>query len=462
MEKNEKEIEATKKLSIIEAGTSSIMTGGGDSYIIPYALVLNATNSQIGFISSFVGLFGASAQILGSKLVYSFKRKKVVTLAVILQASFWLLIASLGILYRNEIIKNPILALIIFYCLAIVSGSLGGPAWFSMLGDLIPQNIRGKFFSNRNKLAGTVSMITTFLVALFLDYAKKGEFLIAGFIIVFSIVATTRYISAFLFSKHYEPSTKTKKDSYFGFWKFIKKAPSNNFGKFVIYVGMINFATMLAGPFFAVYMLDELKFSYLIFTLVNISAGIFTIMSLSLWGKLGDKYGNISLLRIGSIIIPFASGLWLVSQNPIYLIFIPQLAAGVGWAAFNLGASNFIYDAVTPERRAICVAYFTMVNGIGIFLGALAGGFFLENIKINFMNIFLLLFLISTIMRILASSIMLPKIKEVRKVESLKTRTAIISNLYISSVKPITELFRGVKIPLISAIKPIKGEQKPL
>mgnify|MGYP001578516286 FL=1 len=92
---------------------------------------------------------------------------------------------------------------------------------------------------------------------------------------------------------------------------------------------------------------------------------------------------------------------------------------GVGWAAFNLAASNFIYDSVTPQRRALCVSYFNIFNGIGVFFGATLGGLLTHYLAISFMNKFLFVFLISGVLRFLFVIIMLPFLKEARKIRRL-------------------------------------------
>ena len=265
-----------------------------------------------------------------------------------------------------------------------------------------------------------IIILLIFIIALIL--------ILIGFAIISLISAIGRFISLYFLVKQYEPKSKIEKESYFSFIQFLKKAPFNNYGKFVFYVGLMTLATNFAGPFFTVYMLKELNYSYAWFMAVNLAGTLFTIMSIPFWGKIGDKYGNKTLLKIGGIVVIFNPIFWIFSGNPIYLIFTAQLFAGFGWAAFNLGASNYIYDAVTPQRRAICVAYYTMINGICVFIGASSGGLFAQYVHVNFMNIFLLIFLISGILRGIISIIFLPKIKEVRKnvkkentIEILKT-----------------------------------------
>ena len=431
-------------LSVKEGSASAFMSGAGESYIIPYALSLNANNIQIGFLSSFVSLFGAFSQIIGSKFLYYFDRKKIVLFSVFIQATMWIAIIGLGLLVWKGIINGyAATLLVVFYTFYAIVGNIGGPSWFSWMGDLVPEKNRGKYFSKRNKIVGFIALSVTLISAFVLDYYKNKGILFIGFVILFVIAAIGRYISGILLTRHYNPDYEINKESYFGFLQFVKKSPKNNFGKFVIFVSLINLTTYFAAPFFTVYMLKDLGYSYTTFIIVTMSASLFTILSISYLGKFGDKYGNKMLLSVGSIIIPFSSFLWLFSTNPIYLILTAQLLAGVGWAAFNLASSNFIYDAVTPQRRAICVSYFSMMNGIGIFIGASLGGLFAQYVHLSFINVFLLIFLISSFLKGLVVFIFLPKIKEVKEVSSFKYKEAL-NFVAVGTPRPFYGIFRGV------------------
>ncbi len=440
--KNKKE--KTMKLSVKEGSATAFMSGAGEAYIVPYALALNASNIQIGFLTSFVNLFGAASQIVGGKLGYYFERRKILLFSVFLQATMWLLILGLGILVWKGIINGySATILLVLYCLYAIIGNISGPAWFSLMGDIVPEKKRGDYFSKRNKIVLSIASIVTLIAAFFLDYMKSLNLILWGFAIIFATASLGRYISAFLFTKHYYPKNKLKKESYFGFFQFLKKSYKNNFGRFVIYVGLINLATNFSAPFFAVYMLRELHYSYTWFTIITLSAAGFTVWSMPIWGRVGDRFGNRKLLAIGSSIIPFSSLLWLISKNPIVIIFTAQLAAGIGWAAFNLAASNFIYDAVSSQRRSICVAYFNSINGIGIFIGASLGALFAQYAHPQFMNLFLLIFLISGIARALVVIIFLPKIKEVR-VKFSDEKINILNYIATGTPRPFYGVFRGV------------------
>lgn len=447
--KDKLEKERTLKLSVKEGCFASVMTGAGTDYITPFALTLNASNTQIGFLSSFTGLVSPLSQVLGSRLMEKYSRKRLVTIFVALQALMFLPLIFLAILlWRSLFLSYLPIFLIAFYSIFSIFGSLASPAWFSLMGDIVPEKIRGRYWSSRNRICGTVALIVALAASFFLDLMKTKGLVILAFSILFSIALIFRLISATIFSKHYDPKFKLQDGYYFSFWQFIKKAPQNNFGKFVIFVALMQLATAISGPFFSVYMLKYLGFSYKTFMIVNISATISTLIFLPLWGKFSDKYGNKEMLKIGAFIIPLVPILWIVNPSPVFLALIPQLISGIGWAAFNLAASNFIYDSVTPQRRGICLAYHNILVGIGVFIGAALGGI-LAGINLPFFSASIMtVFLVSFIARFLVSLMMLNSIKEV-KPQVAKPKFPL---LYFRELNPV----KGVALEISHDLRGIK------
>src|SRR5207245_10380752 len=56
-----------------------------------------------------------------------------------------------------------------------------------------------------------------------------------------------------------------------------------------------------------------------------------------------------------------------------YLMLV-QMWSGFAWSGVTLCTGNFIYDAVTPQKRVRFIAYFNVINGIALFLGSSLGG----------------------------------------------------------------------------------------
>ncbi len=408
----QKKIQKSLDLSIKEGSFATGMYGFGTSYFEPYALALNATASQIGFLNALVWLLPSFIQLKSSRLIEKFRRKIIVHFSIILQNLMFIPIILFGLFFSKSSIWILIGAMGLFYAF----GAAAAPAWFSWMGSLVPKNERGKYFSKRNKITGFFGLIFMITGALILDRFKKSGLVLLGFGVLFSLAFIFRVVSIALLQKQYEPKLEIKKKDYFSLWQFLKKAPETPFGRFTIYNSLLMIMTNIAGPFFAVYMLRNLGFSYVLFMIIVVSATLFQLIFLPVLGKISDRFGNIRLLKISGAAIALVPLLWMISPNPIYLIAVPQLVSGFGWAGFLLASNNYIYDSVREEKRGIGVSYFNFLVGIAMFVGAGIGGF-IALLNINFINNILFIFLVSGIGRFFILAVFARILKEVRNVK---------------------------------------------
>jgi len=188
-----------------------------------------------------------------------------------------------------------------------------------------------------------------------------------------------RFLSFYFLSRMYEPPLARQKPNAAGLTHMIKNLGSSNVGRFTVFVALIYFAIMLAGPFFSVYMLRDLKLSYLTFTLINSSATVATLIFLPFWGRRADRAGNLKIIRITGCLLPIVPLLWLVSTNPLYLI-CANAFSGFAWSGFDLACVNFLYDASDPETRTKRIAIYNSIANVAFSLGALAGGYMAQHL----------------------------------------------------------------------------------
>jgi MFS family permease len=406
-------------LSKIDGSFSSLMSSISNSFIIPFALALGASNFFIGMLSSFKGLAGPIAQLSSLHLMEKSSRKKIVLFMILLQALMIIPLILLGIMFWFNVWKDYLPALLIlFYSLHIGFGAVAGPIWFSWMGDLVPEKRRGRYFSKRSRVIGFVAIVSVLLAGFLLDFFKTKGLVLIGFSVLFSIAMVARMVSLSVLARQYHPKFKLEKGYYFSFRNFLSHSYKNNFGRFALFFGLMYFAVNIASPFFAVYMLEELEFSYILFTVITLSAGVFSLLFIPFWGKFSDRYGNHLVLKICSLFIPLYPFLWLVSGHPLYLILVPSLVGGIFWGGFNLAAFNFIYDSVEPQHRALCSSYVNVLMGIGLFFGGLVGGGIAKFVSWEFMgSIFFTVFLVSGIVRVLVVFNLMPYIKEIREMK---------------------------------------------
>lgn len=428
-----KQVNKSLKFSFLDGIFASGMTGFTQEYFTPFLLLLGGTVRHVGALSAFPNLFASLVQLKSPDLTEKARsRKKIINIFVFLQVLMLLPMIIIALLSRS----NPA----IFIAVVVLFTSFGAfatPAWGSLMSDLVAEDKRGQYFGWRNRVLGFVTVASSLIAGFILHQMKKIN-IFYGFVIVFSFAFIFRIISWYFLKRMYEPPLEHKRENYFTFINFLARVRESNFAKFVLFVSMMNFSVNLASPFFAVLMLRDLNFSYLLYTLITITATLTVYLMISRWGKHADRIGNIKIIKVTSPLIGIIPLLWIVNRHPIFLFFA-QVISGFVWAGFNLCTSNFIYDAVTPEKRTRCISYFNVLNGLSLCFGALLGGFLLQKLPPLFGYNILSLFLLSSILRLFVSSFMTTKLKEVRQVEEIRSSQLFFS---VMGIKPFLGIER--------------------
>ncbi len=423
-----RKIDESLKLSIKEGTYASASAGFGTSYFTPYALALNATSSEIGILNALINLLPSIVQLKSSRLIETSSRKRLTIKFVKLQNLIYIPIILLSLFLLLKFPYSSFLKYLpwIFILLAGIFFAIGAvayPPWFSWMGSLVPKKLRGKYFGKRNRIAGFFGLFSMLVGAIILDQFEKLGIVLIGFGVIFIIAFLLRVFTLHLLHNQYEPKLKIKKKDYFSLKDFIQKGRNTPFGRFTFFATMINLTRNIAIPFFAVYLLRDLGFSYFWFMAITVSGTLFLLFFYPIVGKFSDRYGNIKLLRISCLIWPLTPLLWVLSAYlpltdlslKFYLLIVPQIFSGFGFAGFMIASTNYIYDSVNSQKRSYGLTYFNFFTGMGLFLGALIGSG-LALLNIGFMNTLLFIILVSGILRFVVYFIFSKSLKEVRYV----------------------------------------------
>jgi MFS family permease len=434
--KKQKELKhKSRRLSIKEGIFASGKLSFGDNYISPFAIAANATNSQIAMLSSISGILGPISQMFSSRLMEKHSRKKIVTKMVFIESLMWIpfILLALALFYGFKSTSIPVLILISFG-IYVITLNIAHPAWFSWMGDIVDETYRGRWFSKRNRIIGFVTIILTLFAAFFLDFMVNKGLTMIGFSLLFVLAMYSRLKSWKIFHNQYEPELKLKEGYYFSYYHFLINSKNNNLGRFTIFRSVYSIAMFISSPLITVYLLRNLQLSYLIYTIIILSILLFSTLSLGVWGKFADRYGNYRILLITSILLSFYPISWMMNTSTLYLILIPPIIGGIASGGFNLASGSFIYDNSTSEKRGLVISYVNVTNGIGIAIGSLIGAFLIKYLSVSIPTIFAI-FILSSLFMILVTFAWIPEIKEARKTESFNGRQAF-NNLILKGVKP--------------------------
>lgn len=145
-----------------------------------------------------------------------------------------------------------------------------------------------------------------------------------------------------------------------------------------------NFGLNIAGPYFNMYMIKDLKMSYFeIILLTQIVSNVVTIITLPYIGRIVDKIGNRPMLLIATGFISLLPIIWCFTSVNNYkvLVTIISIFAGLLYLIIDMGNNNLILKLSDQSQTSMYVAVINLFNAIfGSAIPIILGGYFIEDI----------------------------------------------------------------------------------
>lgn len=421
---SKQEVSRSLRHSVRDGVAYSVMAGAGETYFAAFALFLKATTAQVGLLSTLPPLLGSLAQLVSAWLGQTIKRRRTIILAgTSLQAVSWLPLLLLPMMFPEQGVTILIVCVTVYYAL----GNLVSPQWSSLMGDLVHEQQRGRYFARRNRLMSVTNFIALVGAGIVLHYFQSWDRTAYGYAVIFFVAITARLVSVYFLARMVDPPGHVavlELPRGRDWWRRVRRS---NFLRFAAFFALMNLAVGIASPYFAVYMLRDLQLSYMDFMAITATSVLAQFLTLAGWGRISDAFGNRLILRLTGCVVPLLPVAWVVSENFWYLIGV-QIVAGFFWAGFSLSAGNFLYDLVPAGKRVTYLAIHNVLAAVGVFLGASLGALlaaFIEPAVAADGGIFgwdhalYYVFLLSTLARIAVVAVFLPRIREVRATRRL-------------------------------------------
>ncbi|QED47673.1 MFS transporter [Cytobacillus dafuensis] len=376
-----------EKLSIRNGIATTIILNISNNYFPLFAIsVLGATNYQVGLISSLPQFVGMFAMLIGSIVLSRLEEKKKFTAYSFLFARMFLIAMFLVIFLPAEYRSW---AFVLLVGLMNLPGSFANLSWQSLIGDLIPDQRRSGFFSERNKIMTIVGMIATFLIGLLLQQFDKSDPL--PFQILFVIAFLFGLVEFYYLMKHIERRKNreiNKKKFQLGLHVFKYKP----FVYFLVCSLFFNFGWQMAWSLFSIYQIKYAGATAFWISLITVSNQIAQIASFSWWGRMADKHSNAKMLILVSLGMASTPFLTILSTNLVYLVIV-NASSGLFVSGTVLLLFNHLLEVTKEENRSLCISNYNILLALVAFIAPQFGVFLLEYTNINTAMI------ISTILR---------------------------------------------------------------
>lgn len=349
-----------------------VLTGG--AFLTGMALYLGANDLEIGVLAAAPFLM-QSAQLLSP---YIFREPVAsrgrITLALAISRLLW--IAVIPLLLVDGSWRLPMLISVV-----LLSGFLtmiASPGWLSWMAEIVPERLRGRFFSRRNMALAATTVAGTVLASLVLDWTRSRDHEGAGFAVIMLIAIAGSFLAWRAMSRIPE-SRKPVRSQRQSRPNLLAPLRDRMFRQVLVVFGMWNVAVGLSAAFFAPHMLTNLKMSFFQIGLYSCGTALAGIVSSRLWGSLIDRYGSKPVLNICAFGISLIPVIWLFPQEHTVWILIPEAAySGLLWAGFNLAAFTLPLDRSPRTDRTVYLSVFAAATGISFFAASILAGIIAE------------------------------------------------------------------------------------
>jgi len=385
------------RVSVIDGCFHGGMVGFGETYVGAFVVFLGATATQAAAMGAWPALVGALFGAWAVDAVDRIRRRAAITVSTA---------ALVGVVYPLLLLApvafpgHPVAAAIACWLLYVAAGNVCGPAWNSWIGDLVPADIRGTWFGKRSGLIAIVTFACMIAAGETLNAFKNHGREFQGWILILSAAALCKFISVAYLSRMAEPRYEPRTSDYFTFRQFLGRSLQSNFAWFTYGIALMYFCVNVSGPFFALYQLKTLHWTYRQFMISTGTVTLALFLTQGWWGRLGDTRGSRFVLLWSGVLCAILPLLWCLTTN-FWLLLGVQVIAGFCWGGFNLATSNFLFEAVMPPKRARCAAYFNVITACGVFVGAGTGALIVAHVPESwqFGSPFLFVFALSGLLR---------------------------------------------------------------
>ncbi|HMP76403.1 MAG TPA: MFS transporter [Kiritimatiellia bacterium] len=241
-----------------------------------------------------------------------------------------------------------------------------GPAWVSLMADVVPNEIRGRYFGFRNSVCGVIGMAAGLAAGVYLDRVPSP----GGFQMLISIGLLFALIGIVMYGWHEDPHRPALRLSLPDMLRTPFRDP--NFRRFLAFSMYWNAAVMLGSPFVFPYFIRHLGMSFTqlaIFSAIAATCGLFTM---PLWGRLADQVGHKTVMGVTLVVVAFLlPGCWiLAAPGFLVMIWISGIVDAVGWGGFNIALFNLSLNTAPARYR---IAYMSVLGACAGLTGCITG-----------------------------------------------------------------------------------------
>ena len=271
-----------------------------------------------------------------------------------------------------------------FFAVSAVVSALASVGWIAWIQEWVPARLRHGYFGLRNRLL-QVAQIAFLLVVAWLLWSAGGT--VRVFQVIFGGAVFLR-----VFSIWAQASTQAGAGVAAGAgagalpWREQLAAIGRTgaFKWFIAYGAVWGFAANFFGPFYPVFMMEQLGRSAgnVSFFIALTSVG--GALSYQAWGALGNRFGNKPVMLFAMIAWQVSNFSWaFLTPRNSWLLYGMYVFGGIMNAGFTLSLFNIQLKLIPPAAKALAISLNLAVTALATAVAPILGGRILQTMLAN-------------------------------------------------------------------------------
>jgi len=358
------------QVSVIEGIPATIVANMlGGPILTAYLLYLNADSTAVGLVFAIQSLANI-LQVFAAFFMQRMENRKFwMALTGILHRSLWVLTGLIPVLLP-EPARVP--AFVALFACSFASVAVSAVVWSSLMSDMVPAQVRGRYFGVRNTVHWAIASAVLLLSGQVLERAGSPA---AGFAILYSAAAVCVVWNGIMLFRYPNPPFE-KSHEKTGRDRLLKPFRDRPFIIATAFIALFILIQNAAVPLFSYVMLDILGVSYTAVTAVTTVQMVVMMISYYVWGNLNARYPAMTLLLCSLPFIALSCLLWggLAFLPAAAVLVLAHAALGIGQGGYNLLNFTFLIGDTPKADRPMYIAVFAAATGLMGFVGPLIGG----------------------------------------------------------------------------------------
>lgn len=283
----------------------------------------------------------------------------------------------------SDVTKQGVLVAVA--ALSAVLGVLGNNAWVAWMGELVPRPIRGRYFGRRTGLCMLGGALASAAAGVSIDVLRPlghtGVALAA--LAVGACVAGV--ITTLLMLRQHDPAPAEEPARPFDREAALAPFKDPQTRGLLRYQLVWNFAVGIAGSYFALHMLQNLKMGFTLMAIHGTAVALVRMFGAPIWGRAIDRFGARPVLLFCSFGVATVPLLWLFPREGfLWPLVVDAFVGGILWGGHGLAAFALPLAVAPRKGRPYYLAAIALCGGVAFSVSTAAGGLLVQALPASF------------------------------------------------------------------------------